>query len=374
MKAKLTLLFPFLGLIALLLNPLSMGAQRVFVHDDQISIQQSIDMAKDGDTIIVNEGTYYENIDFKGKAITLASKFILDSDPSHIEKTIINGSTPTDKKHAAVVSFISDEDINSVLCGFTITGGKGVYDPNYRTRLGGGILAMNAGATIINNRIIDNHVETEFRAAGGAICAVGDLTNQIIIRDNLIMGNSVTNAERYPGYAGGAGISVENIEFVIENNEIVLNTAHGRGFGAGIIAYNCNGVVYDNLIRSNRINATLDNAFGAGFYSEENLPDIEIIGNKFIDNEINDISAVQVNGGAICLLNTRKDNYNDVLIDRNLIQGNSAMNGAGIFLNKTMNTRITNNVIMDNYATNYGGGILFYSNLKAIERGLGLMS
>src|SRR5215468_9160868 len=38
------------------------------------TIQSAIDVATDGDTVIVAPGTYVENIDFKGKAITVSSE------------------------------------------------------------------------------------------------------------------------------------------------------------------------------------------------------------------------------------------------------------------------------------------------------------
>ncbi len=78
-----------------------------------------------GDTVLVAEGTYSENINFKGKAITVASQFILDQDTSHISATIIDGSQHTNPDSGSVVYMISGEDTTSVLTGFTITGGNG---------------------------------------------------------------------------------------------------------------------------------------------------------------------------------------------------------------------------------------------------------
>ncbi len=46
------------------------------------TIQAAIDAAHDGNVVLVDEGTYYENINFKGKAITVASRFYMDGDTS----------------------------------------------------------------------------------------------------------------------------------------------------------------------------------------------------------------------------------------------------------------------------------------------------
>src|SRR5271168_3437186 len=45
----------------------------IHVPGDQPSIQAGIDASSNGDVVLVAPGTYNENIDFKGKAITVTS-------------------------------------------------------------------------------------------------------------------------------------------------------------------------------------------------------------------------------------------------------------------------------------------------------------
>jgi pectin methylesterase-like acyl-CoA thioesterase len=53
------------------------------------SVQSAIDASSYyGDTVVVQPGTYYEHIDFKGKAITVTGT------PGAAASTVINGSGP----------------------------------------------------------------------------------------------------------------------------------------------------------------------------------------------------------------------------------------------------------------------------------------
>ncbi len=81
------------------------------VPGDYPTIQAGIDVAVDGDTVLVAPGTYKENIDFKGKAITVKS----EQGPY---VTIIDAN-----QNGRVVTFNHGEGPGSVLDGFTIQNG-----------------------------------------------------------------------------------------------------------------------------------------------------------------------------------------------------------------------------------------------------------
>lgn len=100
------------------------------VPGEQPTIQAGIKAADEGDTVLVAEDHYYERIDFLGKAIHVASEYILDGDTLHIANTIIDADTlvlgPSDT--GSVVTLINYEDSTSVLQGFTLQNGRyGIY-------------------------------------------------------------------------------------------------------------------------------------------------------------------------------------------------------------------------------------------------------
>jgi len=137
---------------------------RRLVPQEYSTIQEAIDSSTHGDTVLVSDGTYVENIRFRGKAIIVASLYLVDGDTSHIVQTIIDGSNPSHPDSASVVYFIDGEDTTSVLCGFTIRGGAGtpwIAPDQSLWRSGGGVFCIDVfGATIKKQ---PHHSEPGFR-------------------------------------------------------------------------------------------------------------------------------------------------------------------------------------------------------------------
>ncbi len=231
----------------------------VNVPGDAEGIQAGIDIAVDGDTVLVAPGTYYENIRFMGKAITVASHFILDDEPSFILTTVINGSQPVYPDTASCVLFIHGEDSTSVLAGFTITGGTGTAweDEHYLNHWyteGGGVLVQYASPTIRNNLIINNEaiaVPTGITSAGGGAIRSGDSNPHIL--HNIIMNNQ----GRY-----GAGIVLNYSGAVIRNN-IIIGNYGGEDYGGGGIWSLGNGT-NPKLVENNTIVNNHSTSIGGG--------------------------------------------------------------------------------------------------------------
>jgi hypothetical protein len=294
--------------IALIFFIFFASAQIIHVPGDQPSIQAGINAAATGDTILVDTGTYYENINFWGKAILVASNFIIDGDTNHINNTIINGSQPNNPDYASVVAFTTGEDTTSILSGFTITGGTGLFDASIPARIGGGIVCINAGANIIHNKIIANEVDNQTVAFGAGIACFMYLQNKWIVIEHNVIADNNNHAVNYAAFGGGIFIGEntgENIELrarvsqnTIENNNCYCEL--NRADGGGIKIEGSDGVstiisFKNNLVKNNSLRGSQTR--GAGLCGISAGADIE--NNVFIDNYIDDRS-LKFRGAAIC--------------------------------------------------------------------------
>ncbi|MGE5297076.1 MAG: PKD domain-containing protein, partial [Solirubrobacterales bacterium] len=82
-------------------------------------LQYAVTDAEAGDQIVASQGLYEEKVNFAGKAVTIRSED--PNDPAVVAATVLTSE-------GAPVSFTSKESAQSVLAGFTITGGnEGIY-------------------------------------------------------------------------------------------------------------------------------------------------------------------------------------------------------------------------------------------------------
>jgi len=139
------------SILILILFCLSIHVTGAVIHvpSGQPTIQAGINAASTGDIVLVAPGTYMENIDFFGKAITVQSS-------AGPDLTIIDGSNPSNPDFASVVLFNSGEGPDSVVEGFTLKGGTGLTDTPWDVNAGGGIYCDYASPTIRYNVITGN--------------------------------------------------------------------------------------------------------------------------------------------------------------------------------------------------------------------------
>lgn len=241
------------ALSLILVLPRPGQAATILVPSEASTLQKGIDLAFKGDTVLVAPGTYVENIDFLGKAITVRS----EDGP---ETTIIDGN-----QSGPVVLFTKGEGQTSVLRGFTLRNGTSINE--------GGVSVEDSSPKIVGNIIENNTQGTLGNGAG-----VGGNNASPIIEQNIFRNNSCDTAfisgvvsfinnsspiiinnifENNPCRAITLSVPVGNHPSVI-NNTIVNNTTGIRVNGQ----VDTSGQVYiNNIITGNEIG--LDFVFGS---------------------------------------------------------------------------------------------------------------
>jgi poly(3-hydroxybutyrate) depolymerase len=202
------------------------------VPQEYATIQGAINASSDGDTVLVSEGIYYENLVIS-KKIKLGSLYLLDRDTTHISRTVLDGSRPRHPDSASVVLFVAGADTSTLISGCTIQRGLGTrivwLEDGSIVSVGGGILCYDGSASIVHN-IIQNNVVNRFNSWGGGIDVESNSGLSNIVKSNIIS----HNRSEGPLYVEAAGLSFSG-SGEIANNIIAYNTVtNGPGGGLSI--------------------------------------------------------------------------------------------------------------------------------------------
>ncbi len=157
-------------------------AATINIPADYTTIQAGINASVNGDTVLVAQGTYSENL-ILANEIVLASFAIYDDldsqwlDNDNINNTIVNGA------HNGSCLVVRDGEIQPTIFGFTFQNGTGTNmavtkcGVTKTDRSGGAILLYKAYPTINYNRFMDNGFSGapgQNAANGGAISLLSD--------------------------------------------------------------------------------------------------------------------------------------------------------------------------------------------------------
>jgi len=244
------------------------------------AIQWCIEHASDGDTVLVYPGTYYEHLDFLGKAIVVKGV-------AGAEETVIDGGGV-----GSVVTFLSGEDTTSILEGLTLRNGGGTeYLHDYL--LGGGIYANESSLKILDCRIVNNVIGSiNNHSSGGGL---NIYRSDLVMRDCIISNNE---AQR------GGGGSISNVRGIISGCRFTGNVAFGErewgeydgGEGGALHLSNCDGLLVCNNEFSNNtaphVEAGESGSCGGALKIRDGSP--EIRNNLFIRNEAENGGAIKV--------------------------------------------------------------------------------
>jgi predicted outer membrane repeat protein len=311
------------------------------------SIQAAIDAASPGDEVVVDAGTYPENLDFRGKAIIVRSS-------GGPVVTIIDG-----RGLGPVVWFHSGEPHDAILRDFTITGGQAdwgggilcdsssptiegnVFDANVAAGGGGGLYCQSASPRIFDNQFSGNHAD--FFGGGGVAC---DAESHPVISGNSFSYNSS------PVGLGGAILcdtsDVGTRPTVISANIFTDNSASV----AGAIA--CSGsspVISGNLFSRN----VAWYGEGGAIYCFISAPTIE--SNLMVENRADTWS-----GGAIGCYQS-----SPILRNNTFCANEAAISGGAIFTHDQSVPVIVSSIFWQNSAATfpeiYGQASVSYSDV-----------
>ena len=141
------------------------NAATINIPADQPTIQSGIDVAQNGDTVLVAPGMYPERIDFHGKTVTLQSR-------QGAAATVIDGQSL-----GTVITMQSHEGSGTVVQGFTIRNGAASF--------GAGMYLLGTAPLIADNVFLNNA-----QGGGGFGAAIGGFGGSPVIENNEFVGST----------------------------------------------------------------------------------------------------------------------------------------------------------------------------------------
>jgi hypothetical protein len=363
-----------ISLLTILLIAVSAPAAVIHVDPngtgDYPTIRDAVNAAKDGDEVVLADGTYT----LQGDLYIIINRHITVRSENGPERCIIdcNGS-PQEFRGAFRIN--SDATIAgiTIVSGYTIEGGailcfefnlqiiNCVLRDNFSDRNGGAMVCRKSNVTILNSRISNNTAPV----GGGIFCGGGTLyIDKSTINDNL--------ATEGDTRSGGGGIYCELADLTIIDSSIINNIAQNdyEFRGGGILCKDMlNLTILNSVISGNICRA---NAFvgGGGIYCEYRYYQGNrcIIADSVISENVAECTQNKKAGygGGMYLI------YGNPIITKCIISGNSAASGAGISFNSCYST-VDNSIVNGNghflkkeYPNYQAGGIscdLGYTNI-----------
>ena len=250
----------------------------LLVPAQHLTIQDAVDAATDGDTVLVSPGTY-GSVVIDGKDITLASRYHTTGDDGDIATTVIDGGG------SGRAVLLRDTTDATRIIGFTIQNADD------------GVLTRNARFQFLNNRVTDTQDGIDYESSGGG--RSGGLVRDSVFEDNSDDGIDLDNSvdviieDSILRNNGNDGIEIRlhgnsapTLDVVIRRNAI-----HGNdGDGIQLIGYpdasDRNFVIERNLIYDNGQAGIglMDDAETDEDYRGAPLPDPILVRNNTFDN------------------------------------------------------------------------------------------
>lgn len=328
-------LFTFMVLI---ISSFLVNAGTINIPADYSTIQAGLNAADSSDTVLVQPGTYYENIFWPDKN---GIKLISAGDSSN---TIIDGGGNSTVIYIspsnATIDTLTKIQGFKIIDGGSVQDGGGIYCENASPQIksswvsestslskGGGIYFFNSSAILLNVYISYN----ESINGGGLYCWASDISMFNVIVHN----NQGTNN-------GGGGIFLGLGNATIDNSLIEGNRGSGIHLNSADLT-----ITNSNIIANSSAN-------GGGIfcsYSDPVLNGVQIIGNSASNEYAGGFEGSKAGGGIFC-------NHSDpVLTDVLILNNHSDGCGGGVYLYDFSNPSFADVKILYNTSANDGGGI-----------------
>ena len=268
------------------------SAATIYVPDNYTTIQAAVNNATAGDTIIVRNGTYYENV-VVNTSLTLQGE--------DRNTTIIDGGGNGD-----VVNMTAD---NVTISGFTVR----------HSGQNAGINLYSCNTTIMGNNVLNNDYGIYLFRSNNNIISNNNVSSRYVLSiylsyssNNTISNNTISRYDR--------GIRLDTNS---NYNKIISNTISSKGYAAIMLLKN-----YNNTIVGNTLSATGCCLGGIGIW-------VSGSGHTIVNNTLSSCS-----DRGIML----KHAYNNV-ISGNIISSDGTY---GIVISYTNSSIISNNYISNN--------------------------
>ena len=334
-----------------------LGQQRTPDGNTYASIQDTINAAKPGDTILLKD--YYYS---KGNPITINKQ----GSPITINKpvTVTSNSMATlDGKHLSQAIIINDGGAGTVFKNIKFINGEG--------KIGSGIIVNAKNVRIENCIFEDNHAEL-----GGAVQTKYDLnTASGLVIDNCQFRRNTAYHPNFEQYSSAAGLAMYGKDSEVKNSVFEDNwvkgkyASYGGAIQVGLDLPGSNGKVTNCIFKNNRAISTHENSHGgAGCIRSGSSYTNCIFINNFADEggaltfhgsgEIKNCTFINntagVFGGALST-GYLYDNM-ELTVSNCNFDGNSAPNGGAIQANG-LNIVIDDSNFKNNHVTENGGAI-----------------
>jgi hypothetical protein len=356
------------------------------------AIQEAIDAAVNGDTVLVVRGVYTgagnKRLDFDGKAITVRSEGEPRWCTIHCEEdgwavhfrdgetadTVLDGLRIRD-------ACADEESVAAVACiGASPTIVNCVIEENHCT----GLVCGLSSAVIRNCTIAENTASAGY-AAGVTLAAGGVTLEDCTIARNVgmscggvalstghhaLLRCTITGNVAIPFNAGAGGVDVARADVTIEDCDITGNI--GGYYGGGIRADNSNLVITGCRVVGNTstllgggITLYLDSTLMRGCDISDNYSHAAG-GIAGIDTYLRVVDCMIAHNAAESYGGGMSVSDNTVLIDRCTVVSNLSHSSGGGISHDHTDLVLTNSVVARNTADSRGGGLYLHAGSVAI--------